>query len=296
MSSPVLTPEVLYDLAYGYPELCDTWYLYAIACLTELNLPEEIPRVFHFALIQQLYEYEHEPERREFWVGVAQGSVSSSEEYAELFKNGEELAELEIPGDKTGLKYDSVEEARQKQRLVVDSVHEMLLKISMFVGMPKSINSFMVLLSVTPKGLLSDEYKRRGIAKEDHAGVETIAGVISEESIDVDSVVSNLVRGSEYFETFYGEAASDVRRDFLHTYPDLWYFVYHHVYSPLLGFNDVLDPRETSLALISCILPQGLHHIQVDEYLQAALHFGATPSEVTHVKQLVTHIMELSKK
>ena len=59
----IITPEILYDLAYGYSDFKDTWYLYIISNLTELNLPEEIPKIVHFVLIQQLYEFDKDLEK-----------------------------------------------------------------------------------------------------------------------------------------------------------------------------------------------------------------------------------------
>ena len=41
-------------------------------------------------------------------------------------------------------------------------------------------------------------------------------------------------------------------------YPDLWYFAYHHVYSPLLSFTDIISAKETSMCC--CLLiPQDVN-------------------------------------
>ena len=59
-TNPSITPELLLKLAYSYPNLQNSWYLIAVATLTQLNLSEEIPKVFHFALRQQLLEFQND--------------------------------------------------------------------------------------------------------------------------------------------------------------------------------------------------------------------------------------------
>ena len=45
----------------------------------------------------------------------------------------------------------------------------------------------------------------------------------------------------------------------LRAYPDLWYFVYHHIYGPLISFTEILSPQKTSFSLIACMIPQDVN-------------------------------------
>lgn len=295
----IITPEILYDLAYGYSDFKDTWYLYIISNLTELNLPEEIPKIVHFVLIQQLYEFDKDLEK-DLILKIAKDCIISSKKYSELFKNGngeEELPDLEIPNITQGLKYHTEKEIIKKQMEIIDLIREMLLKISMFVGMPKSINSFMILISNIPKNLFSLGYKRNAITKENSNGIDTINGKISQDSIHINSIMNDLFKGSEYFKDFYGdENSNDMRKNLISISSDLWYFINNHLYSSLLSFNDILDYKQTSLILISCIIPQDIpnSHI-IEQYYQSAINFGSTIEELDNLKQLVSNFNQFIK-
>ena len=55
--------------------------------------------------------------------------------------------------EKLPYKYHQGKDIRQTQQSIVDQIREVLLKISMFSGLPKSINSLLILKSVTPTAL-----------------------------------------------------------------------------------------------------------------------------------------------
>ena len=310
-NNSIITPEILYELAYNYSNLSNSWYLYVISILTELNLPEEIPKILHFTIFQQLYKF-NSNEDKELIVELGKNCILSSEKYLEMFKNGDILPDLIIPHNDNLLYNINEDEIIEKQKEIIDKIREILLKISMFVGMPKSINSFMILISSIPKKLLTNNFKRNQIFNEDPKGIDTINGKISQDSININSIILNLIQGSKYFKTFYKNSSSlsslsslssssssseeeDIKNQMLTAYPDLWYYIYHHIYSPLLGFNDIIGPKETSLGLISCILPQNLDDSINDEYFQSAINFGCTIEEISNIKQLVLKLCEISK-
>ena len=76
-------------MAYSYPNLQNSWYLIA-ATLTQLNLSEEIPKVFHFALRQQLLEFQNDSSllTNETMLKLAEDSISSSERFLIFIKQG----------------------------------------------------------------------------------------------------------------------------------------------------------------------------------------------------------------
>ena len=89
-TNPSITPELLLKLAYSYPNLQNSWYLIAVATLTQLNLSEEIPKVFHFALRQQLLEFQNDSSllTNETMLKLAEDSISSSERFLIFIKPG----------------------------------------------------------------------------------------------------------------------------------------------------------------------------------------------------------------
>lgn len=87
----VLTAERLVRLAYKYPALQSAWYLIATACLTVVNQPQEIPKVYHFALRQQLLTNSAPQEASSTnlltdlsLIRLAQDSINSAKQFQDL--------------------------------------------------------------------------------------------------------------------------------------------------------------------------------------------------------------------
>lgn len=313
-TNPSITPELLLKLAYSYPNLQNSWYLIAVATLTQLNLSEEIPKVFHFALRQQLLEFQNDSSllTNETMLKLAEDSISSSERFPDIYQTGVKLPDVLIPhtySEKLPLnyKYYQGKDIRQTQQSIVDQIREVLLKISMFSGLPKSINSLLILKSVTPTALTNSNTdtnislpKRKNIVEpiEENTTtntqnvVDTIGGKISNGSIVVDQIVTNLIEGSEYWNTIYSNKLNiRIKKEMLRAYPDLWYFVYHHIYGPLISFTEILSPQKTSFSLIACMIPQDVNS-QLKGHLKGAINNGATKEEVNNVIQLVFDICD----
>ena len=126
-----------------------------MATLTQLNLSEEIPKVFHFAFTTTLLEFQNDSSllTNETMLKLAEDSISSSERFL-IFIKQVKLPDVLIPhtySEKLPLnyKYHQGKDIRQTQQSIVDQIREVLLKISMFSGLPKSINSLLILKSVT---------------------------------------------------------------------------------------------------------------------------------------------------
>ena len=317
-TAPSITPELLLKFAYSYPNLQNSWYLIAVATLTQLNLSEEIPKIFHFALRQQLLEFQNDSNllTNEIMLKLAKDSISSSEKFLDIYQTGVKLPDVLIPhtySEKLPLnyKYHQSKDIRQTQQSIVDQIREVLLKISMFSGLPKSINSLLILKSVTPTALTNSNSnsninlpKRKNIVEPIEEKnitpnitpnmnvTDTIDGKISSESIIVDQIVTNLIEGSDYWNTIYSNKLNlRIKKEMLRTYPDLWYFVYHHIYGPLISFTEILSSQKTSFSLIACMIPQDVNS-QLKGHLKGAINNGATKEEVNNVIQLVFDICD----
>ncbi|KAL6451101.1 SPBC17D11.03c Peroxisomal protein 2 [Candida maltosa Xu316] len=156
---------------------------------------------------------------------------------------------------------------------LIPRIQDALLKVSMFCGMPKAINSFMTLKSVLPEDYLSSMTSNR------------------ENITEEDRIADDLIRGSRYFEKMYGDD-SGRREDMIEASPDLWNYFHHHVNSPLLSYDAVLDNKDTSLCLIGCIVPQDVNEMLKVE-LQGAVNHGATKEEVNDTVRFVIEACEL---
>lgn len=98
----LLTAERLVKLAYKYPNLSNTWYLIATACLTVINQPDEIPKLYHFALRQQLLEDapttgNNSLLTNKYLLQLANDSIESAKRYQDLTAVGMNLPDILIP-------------------------------------------------------------------------------------------------------------------------------------------------------------------------------------------------------
>lgn len=326
----VLNAERLVRLAYKYPNLHDTWYLVACACLLVVNQPQEIPKVLHFALRQQLLENCAAKDKRlltdQYLVKLAADSESLASKYIDMNAVGVNLPDILLPHtyyDKLplGFKYSKGEDIHDAQLLVAAKVREVVLKSIALAGLPKAINALMILKTVTPTTLLPSSTPVRPyqvhpgqvpsseIVQEDVSGTrfedvtyegagssttDTIDGPINRDSIDTKQIQKDLHRGSEFWNTIYSTKVNmRIRKQMLNAYPDLWYYAYHHAYAPLLSFTDILSARETSMCIVASLIPQDVNP-QLKGHLRGALNVGATKEEISELRQLVFDICEWS--
>lgn len=322
----ILTAERLVKLAYKYPNLHNTWFIIASAALSVVNHPEEISKVFHFALRQQLLEAPTSSANvlsDKTLIQLAQDSINSSEKYKDFTAVGVKLPDILIPYslyDKLPLafKYTKTEDIFAAQTVIAKKFREVLLKGVALAGLPKSINALTILKNVTPTNLKPDtkpvrtpivfpgHVKSSNIVQEDVAGTrfeeadpgkfanDTIDGPISEESINTKEVVHDLVRGSNFWNAVYTNKINvRIKKQMAAAYPDLWHFAYHHCYGPLLSFTDILSARETSFTIVSSLIPQDVNP-QLKGHLRGALNGGATKEELDDLRNLVIDICDWS--
>lgn len=325
-SMPILTPERLVRLAYKHPSLHNTWYLIALAALSVVNRPDEIAKVFHFALRQQLLETPTNSASvltDKYLLQLAQDSITSSDKYKEFTAVGVKLPDILIPYsiyDKLPLafKYSKTEEIHSAQLVIANKVREVLLKSTALAGLPKTINALTTLKTVTPTNIrpgngpvrppivVPGHVKSSVIVQEDVGGTrfeerdnsqfahDTIDGPISEESVNTKEVLTDLKRGSDFWNSVYtNKINTRIKRQMYTAYPDLWQYTYHHVYSPLLSFTDILLGKETSLCIVSCLIPQDVNP-QLKGHLRGAINEGATKEELSDLRQLVVDLCDWS--
>lgn len=315
----VITAERLVKLAYNYPELYNTWYLFACAALTVVNQPQEIPKVFHFALRQQLLEYTNNKSllTDKYLLQMAQDSISSATKYNDLSAVGVNLPDILIPYtyyDKLPLsfRFSKTDDISKLQYNIASKFREVILKSSVLSGLPKAINALMILKSVTPNNLKPElkpsrplivspgNYLSNDVLVEDAEGTndqptnvtDTIDGPITSNLINTKQIQLELTRGSKFWNTIYSPKVNKrIRNQMYQAYPDLWYYTYHHVYSPLLSYTDILSAKETSMTVISILMPQDVNP-QLKGHLKGALNVGATKDELSQLQSMVFDICD----
>lgn len=203
----ILTPTTLSQLA-SWPLLTTSWFFVAAATLSICNQPNEIPRIFEYAIANR-------------------------------------------PSD-------------QQELTIARKMREALLKTSALGGLPKAINSLTLLKNVTPLELRESSPQRKFLESPD---------LVSE------------TQGASFFNQVYGKVAKRIMGQLSSAYPDLAPYAINHVYGPLLSYTDILSPKETSLVVVACLIPQDVNP-QLKGHLKGALNNGATKDEVDAVRAM----------
>lgn len=316
----IFTAERMVKLAYNYPHLHSLWYLVACAALTVTNQPNEIPKIFHFALRQQLLDFN--PNVRglltnKYLLQLAQDLIALAQKYGELTAVGVLLPEVLIPynlHDKLPLefKYKKSDDISAQQQLIAAKFREVIMKLAALLGLPKCINALMILKTVTPNLLKPAPKPERvpivnpghlslsDIVGEDVEGtcttdtylVDTIDGPISVELVNPTQIHKTLKRGSDFWNSVYlSKVNKRIRNQMYNAYPDLWYYAFHHVYSPLLLYTGVLSAKETLMCVCANLMPQDVNP-QLKGHLRGAINVGNSKEEMSEVRDVVFDICE----
>lgn len=261
----VLTPQRLVQLS-KYPLLKNSWYFIAAATFSVCNQPNEVARLVHYALKQSQYESSNksiiDP------VQLAQDAIDR----AELIKKLNHEGAINDPNYQNPENLFSIDPKQnlQTQFHIAQKTRESILKSLALGGIPKAINTMMHLKNATPVSLQDTKPNR-----------------------DFDSSKTDQVRerGIEFWHHVYGKVSKRIINQMNTAYPDLWEYAKNHIYSPLLSYSDILTPKETSLVIIGCLVPQDVNP-QLKGHLKGALNNGATPEEVEQARQLALSISE----
>lgn len=246
--NPILTAPRLKRLA-TWEHLGDSWYLIATATLTVCNRPQEIPRLYHYAMhVQHLRERPDD---------------ALYHKVAALVQRFED-----IKATGAGLDFNPYGPAGAGVLESTDKLRESILKTAALSGLPKCINAMMVLKDHTPapvRAALGRPNRPPVCSWDDYAGVQR--------------------RGREYWDKVYTKISTRVEGQMASSYPDLWTYTIENVYSPLLSFNEVLTPAETSLIIVASLVPQDVNP-QLKGHLKGAVNSGVPVEQVQAARDL----------
>jgi alkylhydroperoxidase/carboxymuconolactone decarboxylase family protein YurZ len=253
----VLTAQRLVQLS-KFPHLSSSWYFIAASTLSVCNQPQEIPKLYHYAL--KLAQYDNKVPGNA--LELAQDAI----------KRNENLTKLSHDGLTHDPEFNTVEnlnnldpKANQDAQYTVSlKTREAILKSLALGGIPKAINTLMQLKNSTPIPLRSTTTSR---------------------DFSPSNTEHERQRGEEYWKKVYGKVSDRVSNQMNTAYPDLWEFTINHVYSPLLSFSEVLSPGESSLVITACLIPQDVNP-QLKGHLKGALNNGCTVEELSSAREM----------
>lgn len=319
-----INADGLVRLAYKHPCLRSNWYIFASTVLTVVNQPQELGKVLHFALRQQLLEgpslSDNSLLTNAYLLKLAEDSISSAAEFRELSETGVDLPDVlptsrypdELP---FGFEYTNSEDISEAQLLVAKKIRESILKIAPISGLPKSIMALTALKMSTPSTLkpsalaersqwvvpghansskpVFENAASRSTKTNSNQIFETIEGRISLSSVSNDAILRNAIEGSDFWSLIYGKIKGRVRRQLIDAYPDLWQYAYQSVYGSILSYTKVLNARETSLCVLCALIPQDVNPI-LKGHLKGAENVGASKEEIENCRQLTLDICDWS--
>lgn len=266
----LLNPQRLLQLYQFHPKLRDVWYLIAAATLSVANQPQEIPKVYHYAM---------------------QMSVRNADKYHVTLahKTIELLSDVDPEQRRKALERE-YQFPSVKQNMITAKLREALLKTSPLAGLPKAINGLHTLKEFTPSKLLpkaSTIDAWEAAMKDEIPCPESLRRVVEckEDQLEV------VNRGLKQWNNIYNKVSNRVVNNLHSSYPDLWYFTLVHCYGPLFSFDKILSVPETSLVIISALVPQDVNP-QLKGHLRGALNVGCDLETIEAVRTLSILVSE----
>ncbi|SCU93369.1 LAFA_0F16028g1_1 [Lachancea sp. 'fantastica'] len=257
MVGSILSSQRLAQLAGFHPKLQRAWYLIAATTLSACNEPQEIPKLYHFAMLNDLQPDE-----------ISKNAVTT----LELLQNTQSKLDQDIN--------DMYNDPGKSQTTITQKLREALLKSGALTGIPKSINSLQALKLVTPN-------KLRPLTQNiDAHSCNLIEGSVRPVNVAPEQVVQN---GIGHWNKIYSKVSNKVVNNLNSSYPDLWQFVLCNVYGPLLSFDDILDAQETSLVIIAALVPQDMN-AQLWGHMKGALNVGCDQETVVAARNMSIQI------
>lgn len=253
----ILNAQRLQKLA-TWENLNDSWYLIATVTFTVCNKPNEIPKLYHYAM--------HTKNMNEIPNKLLYDKVTKIvDKYADIKATGKDM-------NFNPYKNFNNEINKSEYFQTTDKIREGILKTAALSGLPKAINSMMILKDNTPLEFRSDINKTN-----------------REEIKSWEQYQSVQKRGKEYWNKVYTKISSRVTNQMSSSYPDLWTYTIENVYSPLLSFNQILTPSETSLVVIASLVPQDVNP-QLKGHLKGAINSGIPIEEVRAARDMAVEI------
>ncbi|CEP63854.1 Pxp2p LALA0_S09e03994g [Lachancea lanzarotensis] len=254
MAGNILNSQRLVQLAGFHPQLQKVWYLIAATTLSACNEPQEVPKLYHFAMLNDSQLDVEGPKNAVRTLELLQSNpVKLDQEINEMYND-----------------------PQKSQTIITQKLREALLKSSALTGIPKSINSLQALKMVTPK-------KLKPITEDIDAHSNNLfEGSARPVDVAPGKVVEN---GIHHWNRIYSKVTNKVINNLNTSYPDLWQFVLCNVYGPLLSFDDILDAQETSLVIIAALVPQDLN-AQLWGHLKGALNVGCDRETINAARNM----------
>ncbi|QOU20463.1 hypothetical protein BRETT_005121 [Brettanomyces bruxellensis] len=255
---PVLTPQRMLKIASSQT-LRNQWYLVAAVVMTVCNKPHEIPTIYHYAM--QMNHLQQKPS-----LELYQKVQSIVQKFADIRDRG--VNKEYSPYVNGGTDSDEF--------TTTERLREGILKTSALSGLPKAINSLMILKDTTPYNLrshtLGKESNRQPIKTlEDYNKAQT--------------------RGRDFWDAVYGKVSHRIISQMSSSYPDLWKYAIEDVYSNLLSYCGILNHKETSLIVISCLIPQDVNP-QLKGHLKGAYFNGVDVKVIRQVRELAIQLSQ----
>lgn len=251
----LLTAQRLVELSHFHPKLQNLWYLVAATTFSVCNEPQEIPKLYHYAMMVKGPE--------------ATANQDLAKKTMDMFRKDSQSLKLlfnEMYCEPTSLQTELTEKLR-----------EALLKSSALSGLPKAINSLSHLKEATPIGLLS---------KVKHIDPSSSIPLFhNTKRCANESTNESAKEGLKHWSHIYSKVSEKVINNLNSSYPDLWYYTISHVYGPLLSFDGVLNAQETSLIIVASLVPQDVNP-QLWGHLKGAVNVGCDKEVIEAVRSL----------
>lgn len=270
--SNILTAQRLQQISQFHPNLKNFWYLIAAVTFSVCNAPQEIPLIYHYALM-----------------------LKNNTEEANVANLGQKTMNIfQTSSSNIRMNIDQmyVIENNMDKRLT-EKFREAILKTGPLAGLPKAINSLSALAEVTPSKLLPKPDHIDPLNDDichDNTYEKSVMRLKSNDSTE-ESSIELTKRGMEHWNKLYNKVSSRVANNMNSMYPDLWHYTLKHVYGPLLSFGDIVSAQETSLIIIAALIPQDVNP-QLRGHLRGALNVGCEPETVAATRNLVIMISQ----
>ncbi|QLQ79018.1 hypothetical protein HG537_0B03650 [Torulaspora globosa] len=255
----ILNAQKLVSLAQFHPKLKNIWYLIAAVTFSVCNQPQEIRKLYHYALL-----FNSDGEKNDVRT-VADRTI-------DLLRN-EQVAVRNLIDE-------LYPQPSALQRQLTERFREALMKSGPLGGLPKAINVLTQLKEVTPTKLLPftleiDPFKA---ARGGEPCYQSVGRALEDRE-------KTTKRGIEHWNQIYSKVSKRVVNNLNTCYPDLWYYTLVHVYGPLLSYDEILSAQETNLIIIAALVPQDVIP-QLRGHLKGALNLGCDSETVEAARNL----------
>lgn len=269
----VLNAQRLIQLSQFHPKLQNIWYLVAAVTFSVCNHPQELPKLYHYALA---LSNENADIHRITLAGKCNDMVDNC---------------MRRPDLRESIINEGFQQPSILHSTITRKFRESILKSGPLAGLPKAINGLHSLKEYTPLSLLPS------VSREIdpwHASVNNCRPYMSNEESktgtgrveeDFEDREVAMQRGLKHWNSIYNKVSQRIINNMNSSYPDLWYYTLVHVYGPLLSNDEVLSAQETSFIVIAALVPQDVNP-QLKGHLRGALNIGCHREAIEAARSL----------